>query len=89
MNCIINIENLEKSFNGKAVLKGLSLVLNKGENLVIVGKSGEGKSVTIQCIVGMIIPDAGKVHVLEQEIENISLSALKDLRTHICLRKRK
>jgi len=83
MNNVINITNLKKSFNGVAVLKGLNLELNEGENLVVVGKSGEGKSVSIQCIAGMIIPDEGEIKVLEQEIENISPEALKKLRVKI------
>jgi len=83
MNNVINITNLKKSFNGVAVLKGLNLELNEGENLVVVGKSGEGKSVSIQCIAGMIVPDEGEIKVLEQEIENISPEALKKLRVKI------
>lgn len=83
MNNIINITNLKKSFNGVAVLKGLNLELNEGENLVVVGKSGEGKSVSIQCIAGMIVPDEGEIKVLENEIENISPEALKKLRVKI------
>ena len=59
MDNVINITNLKKSFNGVAVLKGLSLELNKGENLVVLGKSGQGKSVSIQCVAGMIVPDEG------------------------------
>ncbi|MCY7361164.1 MAG: ATP-binding cassette domain-containing protein, partial [Ignavibacteria bacterium] len=83
MNNIINITNLKKSFNGVDVLKGFNLILNKGENLVVIGKSGQGKSVSIQCIAGMIIPDEGKIFVLEHEIENISPTDLKELRTKI------
>ncbi len=83
MDNVINITDLKKSFNGVAVLKGLSLVLHKGENLVVIGKSGQGKSVSIQCIAGMIVPDDGKILVLDQEIKNISPTALKELRTHI------
>ncbi len=83
MGNVINITNLKKSFNGVPVLTGLSLVLNKGENLVVIGKSGQGKSVSIQCIAGMIIPDEGKILVLDQEIENINPIALKELRIRI------
>lgn len=83
MDNVINITNLKKSFNGVAVLKGLSLELNKGENLVVLGKSGQGKSVSIQCVAGMIVPDEGKIFVLDQEIENISPAELKKLRTKI------
>ena len=83
MDNVINITDLKKSFNGVAVLKGLSLALKKGENLVVVGKSGQGKSVSIQCVAGMIVPDEGKIFVLDQEIQNISSAELKKLRTKI------
>ncbi len=83
MDNVINITNLKKSFNGVPVLTGLNLVLNKGENLVVIGKSGQGKSVSIQCMAGMIVPDEGKIFVLDQEIENISPEDLKILRTRI------
>ncbi len=83
MNTIIQIENLKKSFKETEVLKGVNLTLSKGENLVVLGKSGQGKSVTIQCIVGMITQDEGSIKVLGQEIKDLNEVELKNIRVKI------
>ena len=83
MEAVIEINNLKKSFNGNEVLKGVNLTVSKGENLVVLGKSGQGKSVTIQCIVGMIEPDEGTIKVLGQEVNKLDERHLKELRSHI------
>ncbi len=83
MENVIEIENLKKSFNGSEVLKGISLTVKKGENLVVLGKSGQGKSVTIQCVVGMIEPDEGSIKVLNKEINELDEQELKDIRGRI------
>jgi phospholipid/cholesterol/gamma-HCH transport system ATP-binding protein len=80
MEEVINIQNLKKSFDGKEVLKGVNLSLNKGENVVVIGKSGQGKSVTIQCIAGMITPDEGTIKVLGKEINELGEDELKAIR---------
>jgi phospholipid/cholesterol/gamma-HCH transport system ATP-binding protein len=80
MEEVIAIKNLKKSFNGKEILKGINLSVKKGENVVVVGKSGQGKSVTIQCIAGMITPDEGSVKVLGQEMSELDEDALKAIR---------
>ena len=80
---IIEIEGLKKSFNEKQVLKNISLKVKKGENIVVLGKSGSGKSVTIKCIVGMIIPDNGSVKVLGTEVGELNNDQLKELRQKI------
>lgn len=83
MEKVIEVENLKKSFNNVEVLKGINISLSKGENLIILGKSGEGKSVTIKCIVGMILPDEGTIKVLNKDVASLNDEALKDLRIHI------
>lgn len=83
MEKVIEIENLKKSFDGKEVLKGVNLTVTKGENLVVIGRSGQGKSVTIQCIVGMITPDEGTIKVLGQEINALNEEELKAIRIRI------
>ncbi len=83
MQPIIEINNLKKSFNGTAVLNGINLSVAKGENVVVIGKSGQGKSVTIQCIVGMITQDEGSIKVLGHEIKDLNETELKDIRTKI------
>jgi phospholipid/cholesterol/gamma-HCH transport system ATP-binding protein len=80
---IIEIKGLKKSFDGNEVLKNINLVVKKGESVVIIGKSGQGKSVTIKCIVGMIDPDEGSVKVLGKEVPELNEDDLKELRTKI------
>ena len=80
MEKVIEIIDLKKSFNGKEVLKGIDLCVNKGEHVVVLGRSGEGKSVTIQCIAGMLEPDGGSVKVLGHSMNDLNVDDLKALR---------
>jgi len=80
---VISIKGLKKSFGSKDVLKNINLELHKGENVVILGRSGTGKSVTIQCIVGMLKPDDGSVKVFGEEVAELSEKELKELRIKI------
>jgi len=80
---VISIKGLKKSFGSKKVLRNINLELKKGENVVILGRSGTGKSVTIQCIVGMLRPDEGSVKVFGQEVSGLSEKELKELRIKI------
>ena len=82
-NIIIEIKGLKKSFGDKEVLKDINLTVKKGENVVILGKSGQGKSVAIKCIVGMVMPDAGTLMVLGKDIHDLTKDDLKELRTRI------
>jgi phospholipid/cholesterol/gamma-HCH transport system ATP-binding protein len=80
---VIEIKNIKKSFGSKEVLKDISLNVRRGENVVVLGRSGQGKSVTIQCIVGMLIPDAGTLKVFGEDITNLDEKDLKELRMKI------
>ncbi len=80
---VINIQHLGKSFDGNEVLKDINLDLFKGENLVVLGKSGTGKSVTIKCIVGLLEPDKGEIKVFDQEVTKLSEQDLKAVRIRI------
>lgn len=60
---MIEIENLAKSFGSKQVLRGVSLRIERGESLVVIGGSGTGKSVLLKCILGLVTPDAGLIRV--------------------------
>jgi phospholipid/cholesterol/gamma-HCH transport system ATP-binding protein len=80
---VVIIEHLKKSFGDKAVLADINITISKGENLVVCGKSGSGKSVLIKCLVGLIIPDAGKVEMLGQNIAELSGEELNVLRRKV------
>lgn len=77
------ISHLKKSFGSNAVLKDLSFSLHKGENLVVLGKSGCGKSVLIKCMIGLIEPDAGSIIVLDEDIATLDNARLNGLRKRI------
>ncbi|MEO6849393.1 MAG: ATP-binding cassette domain-containing protein [Mucilaginibacter sp.] len=80
---VIHIKGLKKSFGTKDVLTNINLDVHRGENVVILGKSGTGKSVTIQCIVGMLTPDGGELSVFGEEVANLKERDLKELRMKI------
>ena len=80
---VIEVENLSKSFGDNHVLKRFNLLLNEGENLVVLGKSGSGKSVLIKCIVGLIGIDSGMINVLGKNISELEQEALDQLRAEI------
>jgi len=80
---VITIRGLKKSFDGNPVLRGADLELYKGENLVVLGRSGTGKSVLIKIICGLIRPDAGKVNVLGKDIAGIKEKDLQELRIRV------
>jgi phospholipid/cholesterol/gamma-HCH transport system ATP-binding protein len=80
---IISIKGLKKSFGEKEILKNINIDVKKGENVVVLGRSGQGKSVAIQCIVGMLTPDEGSIKVFGEEVPELSDKALKELRTRI------
>jgi len=80
---VIRVINLHKSFDDTQVLRGISLDLKKGQNLVIVGRSGTGKSVLIKCLVRLIWPDAGSVNVLGQDVLALSDHELNELRIRV------
>ena len=79
----IEIIGLKKAFGEKEVLKGINIKLHKGENLIILGKSGTGKSILIKCIVGLIKPDDGIIRVFNSDISGIKLKALNEIRKKI------
>lgn len=81
---VINIKGLYKSFGKENdVLKGVNISVQKGENLVVLGKSGSGKSVTIKCLVGLVVPDKGAIEVFETPIASLDNNELNELRIRI------
>ncbi len=80
---IIHIKDLYKRFGNNNVLNGFNLKLYKGENLVVMGKSGSGKSVMIKCLVGLMQPDSGYISVMGKEIKLLDRTTLDILRSEI------
>ena len=82
-NTVISIRGIEKSFEDYAVLRGIDLDLYQGENLVVLGRSGSGKSVLIKLISGLLKPDKGTVEVLGQDVCCLTGRQLRELRIRI------
>lgn len=80
---IIEIKDLRKSYGDNHVLDGFNMVLNEGENLVIMGKSGSGKSVMIKCLIGLEEPDSGSIVVMGKNISELNREELDELRTEV------
>ncbi len=80
---IIEMRDLRKSYGNNHVLAGFNMSLYKGENLVIMGKSGSGKSVMIKCLIGLEQSDSGLIKIMGKEISKLSRDELDELRTEI------
>lgn len=80
---IVTVDHLSLSFSGKKVLNDFSIAVNQGENLVVLGKSGSGKSVLIKCIVRLMDADEGKISVLGEDICAMKQTELDQLRRRI------
>ncbi|SDF82458.1 phospholipid/cholesterol/gamma-HCH transport system ATP-binding protein [Chitinophaga filiformis] len=80
---VIDIHNLYKSFGSNHVLRGIDIDVHKGENVVVLGRSGTGKSVLIKIIAGLLQPDSGTVNVLGQEVDKLDSVALRELRLKV------
>lgn len=77
---MLRIKDLKKSFGENHVLKGFNMILYKGENLVIMGKSGSGKSVMIKCLMGLEQPDEGEIEIMGNnilEFDNVEFDLLR------------
>jgi len=80
---VIEIKDLKKSYGNNHVLNGFNMRLFEGENLVIMGKSGSGKSVMIKCLIGLEEPDSGSIVVMGKDIGTLEHEELDELRTEI------
>lgn len=80
---VVEIRHLYKSFGTNHVLRDFNLTLNKGENIVVLGKSGSGKSVLIKCIIGLLRPDKGEIIVLDQDVLALNHTEMDELRAKI------
>lgn len=80
---VLEIKDLYKSFGDHQVLNGFNLTLYPGENLVVMGKSGSGKSVMIKCLVGLIKASSGSIRIRDKDITALGQTELDFLRTEI------
>ncbi|HWY12070.1 MAG TPA: ATP-binding cassette domain-containing protein [Bacteroidia bacterium] len=80
---VIHIKDLKKSFGDNYVLRDFNIDLQEGENVVVLGKSGSGKSVLIKCIIGLMLPDAGNIQVFGEEVPELSHDDLDIMRVKV------
>jgi phospholipid/cholesterol/gamma-HCH transport system ATP-binding protein len=80
---VITITNLHKAFGDNKVINGFNFKLKRGENAVVLGKSGSGKSVLIKLIIGLMKPDQGSIEVLGDKVETLSTSELDKMRVKV------
>jgi phospholipid/cholesterol/gamma-HCH transport system ATP-binding protein len=80
---VISIKNLKIAFGANQVLNNFSLDLHRGENIVVLGKSGSGKSVLIKCIIGLLQPDAGEISVFDRNILQMDHDELDQVRAKV------
>ena len=77
---MIAVENVHKSFAGLKVLNGISLRVNQGETLAVLGRSGTGKSVLLRLIIGLDTPDSGSICIHGQNIAGLALDRMGEIR---------
>jgi len=80
---VITITNLHKAFGDNKVINGFNFNLKRGENAVVLGKSGSGKSVLIKLIIGLMKPDQGSINVLGDKVEKLNTSQLDEMRVKV------
>ena len=80
---VIEIKEIYKAFGKNEVLKGVTFSVNKGENLVVLGKSGSGKSIDIKCLVGLVEVDKGEINVFGTDITKLDNTELNEIRVRI------
>jgi phospholipid/cholesterol/gamma-HCH transport system ATP-binding protein len=80
---VVEVKDLHKSFGDKVILDGFNLDLHEGENLVILGRSGTGKSVLIKCMVGLLRVDSGSIRVLGYDVPKLGSTELNELRKQV------
>jgi phospholipid/cholesterol/gamma-HCH transport system ATP-binding protein len=79
----IEVNDLHKTFGDQVVLKGVSLRVARGETVAILGRSGTGKSVLLKLIIGLQKPDAGSVRIAGQEVADLDLQQLREIRKKV------
>jgi ABC-type transporter Mla maintaining outer membrane lipid asymmetry ATPase subunit MlaF len=77
---VVAVENLKRTFGSHMVLNGISLSVDRGETLAVLGRSGTGKSVLLRLIIGLEKPDSGSVRINGQEIAGLSIDKMGEIR---------
>lgn len=80
---VLEIQHLSKSFGNNHVLKDFNLTLKKGESVVVLGKSGSGKSVLIKCVIGLLQPDEGSIVMFGKNIPDLKDLELDEIRAKV------
>lgn len=80
---VLVIKDLKKAFGNNVVLDGFNLILNKGENLVVLGRSGSGKSVLIKCIIGLLPVNSGLIEVFGDPVTDMNIDELDRMRARV------
>jgi phospholipid/cholesterol/gamma-HCH transport system ATP-binding protein len=80
---VVELKGVKKSFGSQAVLRGVDLTVYEGETVVVIGRSGSGKSVTIKHVVGLENPDHGSVHVFGKDLARLRKRGLDDVRLRL------
>jgi phospholipid/cholesterol/gamma-HCH transport system ATP-binding protein len=83
LETVISIKGLHKAFGDNKVINGFNFDLKRGENVVVLGKSGSGKSVLIKLIIGLMKPDQGSIEVMKDKVETLSTSQLDEMRVKV------
>jgi phospholipid/cholesterol/gamma-HCH transport system ATP-binding protein len=76
----VSVESVHKSFGTQKVLNGVSLSIGRGETMAVLGRSGTGKSVLLRLIIGLAKPDSGSVRIQGQEIADVALDQMGEIR---------
>ena len=82
-NKMVNIKDLHKSFDDNVVLDGISLNVENGQNMIVFGRSGTGKSVLLKCLIRLMEPDSGEIYVEGKDVLDLDRDELNDLRKNI------
>ena len=77
---MIRVEDLHKSFGDEEILKGISTSFEKGKTNLIIGASGSGKTVFLKCLLGLFVPESGRIYFGDKAIQDMTVDEKRDLR---------
>lgn len=83
MNIVVDIKNVSKAFGSHVVLENVSLKVEEGENMVVFGQSGTGKSVLLKCMVRLLEPDSGEIYIEGSNVLSLDHKELNNVRKHL------